>query len=288
MSSFEDLCVQYRGIPLPREGYSEDLKFFEEFNFKDDDILIVTYPKSGTTWMQEVLTLVLNGGDLTPFQTIPSWQRVPWVEIKSMVEHVEQLKSPRPLSTHFPCNLMPSSFLTSKAKVIYVLRNPKDVLVSSYYFHHMAVFLEDPGTLDEFIEKFLKGRVIFGKWTDHVKSWKCAELGDRILFITYEEMIQDLPAGVRRVSNFVGRNLSEEVIQKVADNCSFKSMKDNKMSNYSTVPKETLDFDKSPFMRKGIAGDWKNHFTSEQQALFTSAIRKELEGESFTLPWSLD
>lgn len=70
------------------------------------------------------------------------------------------------------------------------MRNPKDMMVSSYYFHQMAGFLQDPGTFDEFIDKFLEGKLIFGKWTDHVKSWRQAKLGDRIMFIAYEETVQ--------------------------------------------------------------------------------------------------
>ncbi|KAA8591523.1 hypothetical protein FQN60_016897 [Etheostoma spectabile] len=116
----------------------------------------------------------------------------------------------------------------------------------------MAEFLEDPGTFDEFMDRFLEGRA------------------------------------VRRISDFLGRNLSEEVIQKIAEHCSFKTMKTNKMSNFSMVPKEFMKPEKSPFFRKGVAGDWENHFSSEQRARFTSAIRKELEGESFSLPWSMD
>ncbi|XP_040901371.1 sulfotransferase family 2, cytosolic sulfotransferase 3 isoform X2 [Toxotes jaculatrix] len=242
----------------------------------------------GTVWMQEILPLVLNGGDLTPIHTIPNWDRVPWLEEKRLAVVVDQLSSPRALVTHFPYHLMPPSFHTSKAKVIYVMRNPKDVLVSSYYFHQMAGFLDDPGTFDEFMEKFLEGRVLFGKWTDHVKSWRHTELGDRIMYITYEEMVQDLPAALRRISDFLGSNLSEETVQKIAEHCSFNTMKANNMSNFSLVPKQYMDSNKSPFFRKGVSGDWKNHFSSEQLARFISVIRKEMEGESFSLPWSLD
>lgn len=231
---------------------------------------------------------MLNGGDLTPIQTIPNWDRVPWLEEKRLAVVVDQLTSPRAMVTHFPYQLMPPSFHSSKAKTIYVMRNPKDIVVSSYYFHQMAEFLEDPGTFDEFLEKFLEGKVLFGKWTDHVKSWRSAELGDRVLYITYEDMIQDLPGALRRMSEFLGRNLSEEAIQKIAEHCSFKTMKTNRMSNFSLVPKVYMNPDKSPFLRKGVAGDWKNHFSSEQLARFASVIRKELEGESFSLPWSLD
>ncbi|XP_049903077.1 sulfotransferase family 2, cytosolic sulfotransferase 3 isoform X1 [Epinephelus moara] len=287
--SSEGKYLLYNGLLAPKETHSlESFKFAEEFTLKDDDVIGVLYPKSGTIWMQEILPLLLNGGDLTPIQTIPNWDRVPWLEEKRLAEVVDQLPSPRAMVTHFPYHLMPASFHTSKAKVIYVMRNPKDILVSSFYFHQMAEFLEDPGTFDEFIEKFLEGKVLFGKWTDHVKGWKDTDLGDRIMYITYEEMVQDLPAALKRMSDFLGRNLSDETIQKIAEHCSFKTMKTNTMSNFSLVPKVYMDSDKSPFLRKGIAGDWKNHFSSEQLARFTLVIRKELGNESSSLPWSLD
>ncbi|XP_067366281.1 sulfotransferase 2B1-like isoform X1 [Channa argus] len=284
-----EMYMYYHGLMVPRETHpQESLNFAQEFSFKDDDVLAVTYPKSGTVWMQEILSLVLNGGDLTPIQTIPNWDRVPWLENTRLAKVVDRLKSPRALVSHFPYYLMPQSLHTSKAKVIYIMRNPKDVMVSSYYFHRMARFLEDPGTFDEFMEKFLEGKVLFGKWTDHVKGWRLAKLGDRILYITYEEMVKDLPEALRHISDFLGRNLSEETIQKIAEHCSFKSMKANQMSNFSLVPKKYMDSEKSNFFRKGVVGDWKNHFNTEQLARFTSVIRKELEGESFSLPWSLD
>ncbi|XP_070691429.1 sulfotransferase family 2, cytosolic sulfotransferase 3 isoform X1 [Pempheris klunzingeri] len=279
----------YKGYLLPTLAHTtESLEFAQNFPVEDTDVFVVTYPKSGTIWMQEIIPLVLNGGDLTPIQTIPNWDRVPWLEEKRLACVVDQLKSPRALVSHLPYKLMPPSFHASKAKVIYVIRNPKDVMVSSYYFHQMAGFLPDPGTFEEFMDKFLEGEVMFGKWTEHVKSWKNTELGDRILYITYEEMVQDLPAAVRKLSGFVGSNLSEDVIQKIAEHCSFHTMKVNRMSNFSLIPKLYMDSEKSPFLRKGIAGDWENHFSPEQLAKFTSVIRKELENESFSLPWCLD
>ncbi|XP_041648832.1 sulfotransferase 2B1-like [Cheilinus undulatus] len=287
--SSEEMYLLYQGFLLPKETHSlESLKFAQEFTFKDDDVVAVLYPKSGTVWMQEILPLLLNGGDLTPIQTIPNWDRVPWLEEKRLELVIDKLASPRALVSHFPYHLMPPSFHSSKAKVIYVMRNPKDTLVSSYFFHQMAGFLPDPGMFDEFITTFLEGRVMFGKWTDHVKSWRQTELGDRIMYITYEEMVQDLPAALRRMSDFLGRDLNEETIKKISEHCSFQSMKQNNMSNFSLVPKVYLDQDKSPFLRKGVVGDWRNHFNSEQEARFTSVIKKELEKESFTLPWSLD
>ncbi|XP_047455289.1 sulfotransferase family 2, cytosolic sulfotransferase 3 isoform X1 [Mugil cephalus] len=287
MSSIEYIC--YHGLLLPPGAHTaESLEFARNFLVEDTDVFAITYPKSGTIWMQEILPLVLNGGDLTPVHTIPNWDRVPWLEEKRLAVVVDKLTSPRAMVSHFPYSLMPPSFFTSKAKVIYVMRNPKDIIVSSYYFHQMAGFLDDPGTFDEFIDKFLEGRVMFGKWTDHVKSWRHTELGDRIMYITYEEMVEDLPAALRRISDFLGRNLSDEAIKKIAEHCSFTTMKANTMSNFSLVPKKYMDSDKCPFLRKGIAGDWKNHFNAEQLARFCSVIRKEMESEIVSLPWTLD
>lgn len=140
-------------------------------------------------------------------------------------------------------------------------------------------------------------------------------------------LFQDLPAAVRRISDFLGRNLSDEAIKTIAEHCSFKTMKVNTMSNFSLVPKKYMDNEKCPFLRKGeaawveksptddntstycgpsfeadvfsdsnlvcvsvsgIAGDWKNHFSKEQLARFSSVIHKEMGDEISSLPWSLD
>ncbi|KAK3541656.1 hypothetical protein QTP86_034661, partial [Hemibagrus guttatus] len=111
----------------------------------------------GTTWMQEILPLLLNGEDFTPVLTIPNWDRVPWLEESRAAEIEEKLNAPRAFVSHMPYHLMPSSFFSSKAKVIYISRNPKDVLVSTFHFHQMASFLHDPGAFEEFADQFLAG-----------------------------------------------------------------------------------------------------------------------------------
>lgn len=79
--------------------------------------------------MQEILPLVLNGGDLTPIHTIPNWERVPWLEEKQLARVVDKLASPRALVSHFPYNLMPPSFCTSKAKVMTLCDIPNVFLI---------------------------------------------------------------------------------------------------------------------------------------------------------------
>lgn len=67
----------------------------------------------------------------------------------------------------------------------------------------------------------------------------------------HHPFFQDLPATLRRMSDFLERDLSEDVIQKIAQHCSFKAMKDNQMSNFKLVPRELMDSEISPFLRKG-------------------------------------
>ncbi|KAK3541253.1 hypothetical protein QTP86_017972 [Hemibagrus guttatus] len=93
--------------------------------------------------------------------------------------------------------------------------------------------------------------VFFGKWTDHVKSWRHTDVGDRILYITYEEMIQDLHGALERMLLFLGKSLSKDALNRVTEHCEFKTMKQNKMSNYSLVPEAMMDSKKSAFLRKG-------------------------------------
>lgn len=85
--------------------------------YRSHVLFALLYSSVGTIWMQEILPLVLNDGDLTPIHTIPNWDRVPWLEEKRLAFVVDQLKSPRALVTHFPYHIMPPSFHTSKAKV---------------------------------------------------------------------------------------------------------------------------------------------------------------------------
>lgn len=276
----------YHGLWCPAESHSlESLSYFEKFVIRDLDVLVISYPKSGTVWMQEIIPPLLNGGDLTPVESIPNWDRVPWLEEKRLALMADKLSPPRAMVSHMPYHLMPASFHSSKAKVIYIARNPKDILVSSYYFHQMANFLDDPGTFEEFTDKFLAGQVFFGKWTDHVKSWRNTDLGDRILYITYEELIQDLRGVLSRILHFLGREMSEDALDRVTEHCLFKNMKSNQMSNYSLVPQNLMDSNKSPFLRKGISGDWKNHFNPTLEDKFNTAIRTEMEGSGIKFPW---
>ncbi|KAM6963587.1 sulfotransferase family 2, cytosolic sulfotransferase 2 [Tautogolabrus adspersus] len=282
-----ELYTMYKGVYLPSFVHpQESIEYYEDFTFRPDDILIVTYPKSGTTWMQEIVPLITSGGDPASVETLPNWDRVPWLEEnRARILNLEQRPSPRMFSTHFQYNMMPPSFFEVKPKVVYVMRNPKDVFTSAFHYYGSTSFLVKPGPQSEFLHKFLKGEVMFGSWFDHVKSWLNAQDKERIMYISYEELIMDLKDSVTRIAQFLEKSLDAEAVEKIAERCLFKNMKHNKMSNYSLVPNEIMDQTKSKFLRKGIAGDWKNQLTEAEAEHFDAVYKDRMKDVKYKFVW---
>ncbi|XP_053126990.1 sulfotransferase 2B1-like isoform X2 [Hemicordylus capensis] len=235
--------------------------------------------------MQEILTFIYSKGDPGPAKTIPNWVRIPWLEHHYFKQTLQQTSKPRLFTTHLPQQTLAAALRKSKPKVIYVARNPKDVAVSFYHFHKMANFLPDPGSFDDFLHHFLDGSVHFGSWFQHIKSWlSCqAELG--LFCITYEELHQDLKGCVERLSAFLGCPLQPDQIASICQHCSFASMSENTTAHLALIPREIMDPSKGSFMRKGIIGDWKNHFSLRQDTHFNQTYQQEMDHCDLGFTW---
>ncbi|PNJ04638.1 SULT1C2 isoform 1 [Pongo abelii] len=255
----------------------------QSFEAKPDDLLICTYPKAGTTWIQEIVDMIEQNGDVEKCQRAIIQHRHPFIEWArppqpSGVEKAKAMPSPRILKTHLSTQLLPPSFWENNCKFLYVARNAKDCMVSYYHFQRMNHMLPDPGTWEEYFETFIDGKVVWGSWFDHVKGWW--EMKDRhqILFLFYEDIKRDPKHEIRKVMQFMGKNVDETVLDKIVQETSFEKMKENPMTNRSTVSKSIMDQSISSFMRKGTVGDWKNHFTVAQNERFDEIYRKKMEG----------
>uniref|UniRef100_A0A8D3CXT7 Sulfotransferase n=1 Tax=Scophthalmus maximus TaxID=52904 RepID=A0A8D3CXT7_SCOMX len=275
--SFSILYSLYKGVYVPSSLYTpRSMKYYEDFSFRQDDIIIVTYPKSGTTWSQEIVPLIMSGGDQASVESLPNWERVPWLEQNTTCQfNLETRPSPRIFATHFHYNMMPPGFFEVKPKVIYVMRNPKDVFTSLFHYSKAASYFLLLITFPiqySFIIQLMMAGLPFGSWFDHVKGWLNAEDKDHIMYITYEEMI-------------IVRFCNTEVIEKIADRCLFKNMKQNKMSNYSLAPRGIMDQTKSEFLRKGITGDWKNQLTVAEAEFFDEVYKDKMKDVKYKFVW---
>ncbi|CAM4544214.1 unnamed protein product [Lepidochelys olivacea] len=273
-----------RGIPL-FWSIVEEWAQVESFQARPDDLLISTYPKSGTTWISEIVDMIYKNGDAEKCKQDAIYVRVPFMEliipgISNGVAKLAEMPSPRLVKTHLPVQLLPDSFWENNCKIIYVARNAKDVAVSYYHFYQMAKIHPEPGTWDEFLEKFVTGEVVFGPWYDHVKGWWEKRKDKRILYLFYEDMKEDPKREIQKVLQFLGKDLKEDVVNKILHHTSFQEMQKNPTANYKMMSKAQMDHSVSPFMRKGIAGDWKNHFTMAQNEAFDSDYKEKMTGST--------
>uniref|UniRef100_A0A2R9ANX4 Sulfotransferase n=2 Tax=Pan paniscus TaxID=9597 RepID=A0A2R9ANX4_PANPA len=167
-------------------------------------------------------------------------------------------------------------------QVVYVARNAKDVAVSYYHFYHMAKVHPEPGTWDSFLEKFMVGEVSYGSWYQHVQEWWELSRTHPVLYLFYEDMKENPKREIQKILEFVGCSLPEETVDLMVQHTSFKEMKKNPMTNYTTVPQELMDHSISPFMRKGMAGDWKTTFTVAQNERFDADYAEKVAGCSLS------
>ncbi|XP_077171365.1 sulfotransferase 1C2-like [Paroedura picta] len=286
------LLVEVKGVPLV-SSMAEEWGSLWGFKARPDDLLICTYPKAGTTWIQEIVDMVQHGGDPQKCARGPTHERMPFIDvflpkpIPSGIDQAEAMPSPRMLKTHLPIQLIPPSFWEQNCKVIYVARNVKDNMVSYFHFHRIGSLLPEPGNWDQFLENFIAGKVAWGSWFDHVRGWWEAKDQHPILYLFYEDMKEDPAREIRKVAQFLGVPLPDPLVSQIVQHTTFESMKANPMTNYSTLPSFLLDQSVSPFMRKGTVGDWKDHFTVAQSEHLDEVCAQELAGSGLSFRMQL-
>ncbi|XP_026189432.1 cytosolic sulfotransferase 1-like [Mastacembelus armatus] len=263
--------------------FTDNWENVQNFQARPDDILIATYPKAGTTWVSYILDLLYFGQTALERQTsIPVYERVPFLELTppdsaSGTDLVNNLPtSPRLIKTHLPVQLVPKSFWEQNCRMVYVARNAKDNMVSFFHFDSMNMMEPEPGDWNNFFQRFLDGKMVFGSWYDHVNGWwKKKQTYSKLHYMFYEDLIEDTGREIDKLCCFLGLSPSAEEKKQILACVQFDNMKNNNMANYSTFP--SMDFKISPFMRKGKVGDWKKHFTVAQNEEFDEDYKKKMK-----------
>ena len=183
------------------------------------------------------------------------------------------MTSKRIFKSHLPYRYFEQQLNGKKTKVVLMVRNIKDTLVSLYHFYRMCKALGNmKGSFAEFFELFKEKRLVYGDWFDHFSGYLNNQNKFNLLVVKYEDLKNDLKGNIRRIAEFLEEELSETQFHSIAEHVDFKSMHNDKSLNKSWRP--GLDQTISPYMRKGVIGDWKNYFT-EEQVRYIDTLYKE-------------
>ncbi|KAL1491372.1 hypothetical protein ABEB36_011979 [Hypothenemus hampei] len=285
---------------------------------KTDDVWLVSYPRTGSTWCQEMIWLIVNDLDFLQAEGTLQQLRAPLIEFpvvffeqvsgkkvkfvnmdlqkstgateigeklsllfKDPVKYVDNLPSPRCIKSHLYCDLLPEEIFKVKPKMIYTIRNPKDLCVS-YYFHYKMLHKLNED-FETFCDSFMNGSTVIGGVFDHYFSfWNRRQELD-ILILKYEEMRKDTAKTIRKMADFLGKPLKNSDIDKIVEFLSFQKMRKNKSCNLqmfmdSKEGEEFYEKSGTHFIRKGVVGDHKNYMSESMITRFDRWIDENTRG----------
>lgn len=299
------------GVWMHKFFCEENIRSAMKYKPRTDDIFIVTYPKCGTNWMQYIVCNILSRADL-PADVGEYTLNSPFMDFTG-AKVVEYPSRRGPILTHLPMRVFQP---VEGAKYIYVARNPYDCAVSFYYFIlGMTPKSVTDVSFEKFLVGFISGKVLYGDYFDHLIPWYDHQGDSNVLFVTYEELKADTKGQVLRIAEFLGEEYGkalrqdDELLSRILDACSIASMKfffkdkpEDRMKKMFQVASKLSVGDQTPFekplswvterhegcgyVRKGIVGDWKNHFTADQIERTKRWIAEKTQYSNVMTLWS--
>jgi len=269
-----------------------DSTIWNDLAFRDDDIIVATYAKSGTTWMQQIIGQLLYGPDpelavaeMSPWLDL----RVPPKEVKLPLVEAQTYR--RFLKTHLPLDALVFSPL---ARYIYIGRDGRDV-VWSMYNHHVnangqwyAALNDTPGRVGppiepppddirQYFREWLKGDGHpFWPFWENVRGWWAIRHLPNVLFVHFANLKLDMPGEMHRIAAFLGTDVNEAEWERIVEYCSFDWMKRNAAKS---VPLAGAFWDGGAevFINKGTNGRWADTLTPQEVAAYEARAQQELD-----------
>ncbi|WP_428267391.1 sulfotransferase domain-containing protein [Haliangium sp.] len=268
-----------------------DSTIWNQFEFRDDDIVIATYAKSGTTWMQQIVAQLLFAGaeGLEVARMSPCLEhRVPPQPVK--LAQVAAQTHRRFLKTHLAVDVL---VFSPKAKYIHIDRDGRDV-VWSMYNHHLNAndtwydtlnntpglvgyrMEKPPSCVREYFHAWLeKDGYPFWPFWPHVRSWWGVRHLPNVLSLHYAQLKADMPGEIRRIAKFLDITIDERKWPAIVEHCSFDYMKSNATKS---LPFEGKFWDggAQTFVHKGVNGRWRDILTADEVKAYEERAEREL------------
>jgi Sulfotransferase domain len=215
-----------------------------------DDTFVVSYPKSGNTWVRFLLANLIYPRETVGFANINRLVPAPGVSSKRFLRN---LPRPRILKSHEP-------FDARFRKVIYLVRDPRDVAVSEYHFNLKKQYIDSNVSLEEFVERFIAGGTSsYGSWWEHAASWIAARHGNpTFLLVRYEDLLADSIGETAKITEFLGIRAGTERLNAAIERSSAERMRklEKSQSHLFSSTKDTRQ--DIPFVRTAKSGGWRS------------------------------
>jgi aryl sulfotransferase len=262
------------------------------FAFRDGDIVIATYGKTGTTWTQQIVgQLIFRGAEGLPVMDI-----CPWVDMRFgpplpvIRDMLEAQTHRRFMKTHLPLEAL---VFSPRAKYIYIARDGRDVVWSMY--NHIAGFTKeaheminstpgrsDPplGPLPDDVVQFFRGwlRPVdqpVQRFWPHNQGWWNAWHLPNVLLVHFNNLKTDLPAEMRRIAAFLDIDVEEALWPTLVEHCTFDYMKENS-SRLSSFLDVMFQGGAKTFIHKGTNGRWRDLLSAEDIEAYERAAKENL------------
>jgi aryl sulfotransferase len=268
-----------------------DSTIWNDFVFRDDDIIIASYAKSGTTWLQQIIAqLLFNGEEGLEVAEMSPWMdlRIPQKEIKLSL--VEAQIHRRFVKTHLPTDAL---VFSDKAKYIYIGRDGRDILWSLYNHHATATddwysgLNDTPGRIGPPIERPTASiKQYYHDWIDrdgfpfwpyweNVRSWWEIRKLPNIFLIHFTNLKSDMPGWIRQIAEFLDISIDENKWESILLHCSFDYMKENASKS---IPFEGALWKGGlqSFIHKGTNGRWREELDRNQIEKYDRRAIEEL------------
>ena len=242
-----------------------------------DDVFLASYPKSGNTWTRFLIANLSFAPEKIDFANIE--RKIPDI-YRNSDKQLLRLSTPRLIKSH--------EYLDPRyKKVVCIVRDPRDVVLSSYYHCLKFRFMEGGIELEPFVDLFMAGKVYFvgaqnpiGSWADNVGSWLGAREGDpNFLLVRYEDMKSDTFEQLQRIATFLEMDDSRPAIEAAVNKSSIDSMRKLESQNKNAWPNKQARKDIS-FVRSAKSGGWRENLPAD--------VAARIETEWKTLMLKLD
>lgn len=228
-----------------------------------DDTFLVSYPKSGSTWARFLLAALAHPNETVSFANID--ELLPSISSRSK-RALRNHSRPRLIKSH-------EYFDARYPTVVYLVRDPRDVVLSQYRFFLKRGAIDDGYALDRFVTRFIAGDLnTYGSWGENVGTWLAARQGSKqFLLLRYEDMLQETGQELRRVADFLGLDVAQEHIARCVEQGSVERMRDlekKQGDQWVTTKGKRKDV---PFVGAAKAGGWKSGLSAEHIAQVESS-----------------